>query len=79
MWLLQIFKQILDQGQAIMSQMTAKHEGTRVRFIGRVSPALNGPFLVISTLSSEFSMPPKRISKGRRIVLCKVTDHWQLE
>ena len=30
-WLLQIFGQILDQGQAFMSQMTAKHKGTRVR------------------------------------------------
>jgi len=30
-WLLHIFGQILDQRKAIMSQMTAKHEGTRVR------------------------------------------------
>jgi len=78
MWLLQIFGQILDQGQAFMSQMTANHEGTRVTILGRVSPALNGPFLEFSTLSSEFSWPSKRIPKGSRAILCKVTDHWQL-
>ena len=78
-WLMQIFGQILDQGQAIMSQMTAKHEGTKVRIRRKGVSCIKWPFLEISTLSSEFNRPPKKIPKGSRAVLCKVTDHWQFE
>ena len=64
MWLLQTFGQILDQGQAFMSQMTAKHEGTRVRIRREDVSGIKCPFLEISTLNSELSRPPKRILKA---------------
>jgi len=57
------FGQILEQSQAIMSQVIAKHEGARVRIHRKVFSYIKWPFLEISTLNSELSRPPKRILK----------------
>ena len=58
------FRQILEQGQVIMSQMTAKHEGERVRIHRKGVSCIKWPLLEISTLNSELSRPPKRILKA---------------
>jgi hypothetical protein len=49
-----------------MSQMTAKHEGTRVRIRRKDVSCIKYPFLEISTLNSELSRPPKRILKAAK-------------
>jgi len=64
MCLLQIFGQLLDQGQAFMSHLIAKYEGTRLRICRKGVSYTKWPFLEFSTISSEFSSPPKLISKG---------------
>lgn len=58
------FGQILEQSQAIMSQVTAKHEEARARIRRKVVSCIKWPFLEISTLNSELSRPPKRILKA---------------
>ncbi len=63
-WLFQVFGQILEQSQAIMSQMTAKHEGTRVRIRREDVSCIKCPFLEISALNSELNKPPKQILKA---------------
>ena len=49
--LLQIFGHLLDQGQAFMSQLTAKYEGTRLRISRKGVSCTKWPFLEFSTIA----------------------------
>jgi len=64
--LFQVFGQILEQSQAIMSQMIAKNEGTMVRIHRKGVSYIKLPFLEISTLNSKLSRPQKRILKAAK-------------
>ena len=64
MCLLQIFGHLLDQGQAFMSKLTAKYEGTRLRICRKGVSCTKLPLPRVLHHKLEVQQPTKDDFKG---------------
>ena len=77
--LLQIFGQLLDQGQAFMSQLTAKYEGTKLRICRKGVSCTKWPLPPVLHHQLGVQQATKDDSQGQPSSFCKVTDYLQFE